>query len=167
MIPQKTPKLTLRLVRPGVTAEFEAATFAQFQSRFQQALEATGFYRENMKDLLTSLLVKDGDGWGVIYSIGFAWSGLANQSYDGEEVELNYFPEYDLRMKVLQSGSARKWFTSDEALWLMCQGTYLWARELRGLASDLSADTMDSVSKDVEEETGNYQIKIIRDHEKN
>lgn len=167
MIPQKTPKLTLRLVRPGVTAEFEAATFSQFQPRFHQALEATGFGRENMKDLLTSLLVKDGDGWGSIYSIGFAWSEIANQVYAGEDGELNYFPEYDLKIAILRAGDARKWFTSDEAIWLMCQGTYLWARELRGFGYDVAADTFDSISKDVEEETGDYKVKIIRDHEKN
>ena len=112
-IPQKTPRLAMKLVNEGIAAEFQAATFYEFKSRYRKALQimseklniGSDWLRKNY---LTKLHVNErpyGADWAMMQSVAFSWSEKINNAYEGKTEALKYFPEYDLQLATIKAGS--------------------------------------------------------------
>jgi len=169
-IPQKTPRLKLRIVSSVDAVEFTAATPSEFSSNYRKALELAekefSISRETLRNMFHDKLHLFSDGrWFSLQTLPVAEQ--ANRAQDGENISLDNIPEYDLHLAVLRAGSAKEWFASDEGIWIICQYTWLWGRELRHFIDGAVSDTFDDISKGQEDESGEFKIRIIRGHEKN
>lgn len=169
-IPQKTPRLKLRIVSGSEAVQFTASTPSQFAERYRQALEIAesefSISSETLREMFhDNLHLKQHGRWFRLQTLPA--SELANKAYDGENVRFHSMPEYDLNLAILKAGSAKQWFTSDEGIWIICQYTWLWGEEMNSFAGTVSADAFNSIAEEKEKKDGEFKIKIIRNHEKN
>lgn len=170
-IPQKTPRLKIRIVSESIAAEFQAATFAQFKKRYNRALRKLAIESNVDKAHIRNLFYKNtivsthDDHWAYLQVLPI--SEQANRAQDGKEVRINNLDEYDLQLAVLKAGSAKEWFYSDEGIWVICQAEWLWGKELSEFTGDVAADVFDDIAKDKEQYSGEFEVRIIRDYKKN
>lgn len=169
-IPQKTPRLKLRIVSGDNAVEFTAATPNEFEENYHKALELAesefSISQRTLRNMFhDNLHIFSDERWFRLQTLPV--SEQANRAQDGENVILQNIPDYDIHLAVLKAGSAKEWFTSNEGIWIICQYTWLWGRELSSFTDSVVDDFFDDISENMEKDTGEFEPRVIRNFQKN
>jgi hypothetical protein len=178
--PTKTPPLRIRLYWNGPQQTFRAESFAAFQRGYASALaalsEATGIsiesYRRgrgNRHAPIKRIGVADrsGERFFTAASQMAVQASSINAAESDPSARITGFESYDLHLAVTQAGEPLDWACTDAALWIMCQKEYLWGRELGRFIDRFVEDTFDKIAEEREEETGDYERRVVKRHQQN
>jgi hypothetical protein len=148
---------------------FRAASLDAFQEGYQDALQspAGSVIRRQRNKVFQRLHVYEsgyGDGWAMIHTVAYAWEPKGRKAATDDSVSLGgsttcpqWFPRYDLPARVHAYGGPTEWLYSAEALWMMCQITWAWGRELRGFIDQAVGEMLKNIARQREDQTYNLR----------
>jgi len=148
---------------------FRAASIDAFRDRYQQALQSSAgsVIRKQRDTVFHRLHVYEsgyGEDWAMIHSVAWNWERKARKAAAGEAASLGgstacpqWFPDYDLPARVRAYGGSTEWLYSAEALWMMCQITWAWGRELNSFVDQAVGEMLKSIARQREDQTYNLR----------
>jgi len=156
---------------------FRAASLSAFKNGYQQALQspAGSVIRKQRDTVFRRLHVHEsgyGDGWAMIYGVAYSWEPKARKAAADEAASLGgstnctqWFPDHDLPARVRSYGGPTEWLYSAEALWMMCQITWAWGRELNSFVDEAVGEMLKDIARGREDQR--YHLRPTLSYESN
>jgi len=156
---------------------FRAASLSVFKDGYQQALQspAGSVVRKQRDTVFRRLHVYEsgyGEGWAMIHTVAYSWEPKARKAVTDSSASLRgstscptWFPSYDLPSRVAAYGSPTEWLYSAEALWMMCQITWAWGRELDAFIDKAVGEMLEDIAREREDQR--YHLRPTLPYEAN
>jgi hypothetical protein len=156
---------------------FLSGSLDAFQRGYQDALQspAGSVVRPQRDTVFQRLHVYEsgyGEGWAMIHSIAYVWEPKARKVMNDETASLGgstscpeWFPRYDLPARVRAYGGPTEWLYSAEALWMMCQITWAWGRELNAFIDEAVGEMLKDIAREREDQR--YHLRPTLSYESN